>query len=112
MKDLRTKAVEKAIAMLDAAGASYHVKFNDVEWGEPIDKKPKSKKRLYVGLTDYVRQYIQDIKVGELKEIPATESFPRRAIQACATTLMSHTYGNGTYMTTQNDSKVDVLRLT
>lgn len=111
MKDLRVKAVEKAIAMLDSVGASYHVKFNDNEWGHSLTEKQKTKKRLYAGLTDYVRRYLKDIEIGEMKEIPATEVFPRRAIQACATTIMSHTYGNGTYMTTQNDSKVDVLRL-
>ena len=111
MKDLRTKAVEKAIAMLDSVGASYHVKFSDSEWGQPLSQKAKTKKRLYAGLTDYVRQYLRDIKIGELKEIPVTDIFPRKAIQACATTIMSHTYGNGSYMTTQNNSKVDVLRL-
>jgi hypothetical protein len=111
MKDLRVKAVEKAIAMLDSVGASYHVKFNENEWGQSLTEKAKQKKRLYAGLTDYVRKYIQDIEVGELKEIPETPVYPRKAIQACATTIMSHTFGNGTYMTTQNDSKVDVLRL-
>jgi hypothetical protein len=111
MIQIHLKAVEKAINMLNAIGAQYHIRLEDSEYGGPLEQKKKKKCRQYAGLTDYVRSVIDDIQVGECRDIDVTEKYPLKAIQACATTVMSHTYGNGSYMTTQNVNHVEVLRI-
>lgn len=112
MTAIHDRAISKAISILDALGSKYHVVLDGTTYGSPIGQKPK-KSNKYPGLTDYIRLHLKDIQKGEMRYIPATDAFPLHPIQSCTTTVMSHTYGNGSYMTTRAKDKasLEVLRI-
>lgn len=108
---IKTMAVEKAVRLLQAGGASFHIKTEDGEWGNPI--KAKSKRNLkypWGSLTRHFTPYIQNVKVGDVVSVPQGE-FDLDSIRASLCGHLSDTWGNGSYMVNKTKTHLEVLRL-
>ena len=105
-------AIEKAIRMLSASGATYHIKSTDKEWGAPIKavKLKRNAKYGYGALTNHFAPFIKDIKVGDVALVPFGE-FDKESIRGALCGHLSHHWGNGSYMIHRTPTAIEVLRL-
>ena len=109
---IQTLAIEKALRLLQASGASYHVIHDDKEWGEAIKPKRVKKESLYPrgALTAHVVKYVKDIKPNQTAKIPAGE-YNIDSVRSTTTGYLSYTWGNGSYMIHKEPTYIEVLRL-
>ena len=105
-------AIEKAIRLLEAGGATYHIKSTDKEWGAPIKavKLKRNAKYGYGALTNHFAPYLKDTKVNEVAYVPYGE-FAKESIRGALCGHLSHNWGNGSYMIHQTPENIEVLRL-
>jgi hypothetical protein len=106
-------AIEKAIRLLEAGGATYHIKTADKEWGAPIQavKLKRNAKYGYGALTNHFAPYLKDIKAGDVALIPYGD-FEMESIRGALCGHLSHNWGNGSYMIHKTPTNIEVLRLT
>ena len=105
-------AIKKALRILEAAGASFHVKFDDQEWGKSLETKraKKPSKYPYGALAGHIAKYTAGIQPNETVKIPVGE-FDIDAVRYSATGYLSNKWGRGSYMIHKEPTYVEVLRL-
>ena len=110
--DIKTIAIQKALRLLQATGASFHVKLDDQESGEAIAPKRVKKESKYPrgALSAHVAKYTQNVQPNQTVKIPVGE-FDIDAVRYSTTGYLSHNWGNGTYMIHKQPTYVEVLRL-
>ena len=105
-------AIEKAIRMLSASGATYHIKTADKEWGAPIKavKLKRNAKYGYGALTNHFAPFVKNTKVNEVAYVPYGD-FDMESIRGALCGHLSHNWGNGSYMIHKTPTNIEVLRL-
>lgn len=113
MTDIKLSAVQRAVALLNAAGAKYKVIYNEHEFGDLIVTVPKAKKNKdypYGERTAYVKAYIGDMKVGDVVEIPYGP-YPPDDIACIVPPSCNDMWGKGGATTETTDTGISVLRV-
>ena len=110
--DIKTVAIQKALRLLQASGASFHVKLDDQEWGSALETKRAKKESKYPrgALAAHIAKYTGDIQPNETTKIPVGE-FDIDAVRSSTTGYLSAKWGNGSYMIHKEPTYVEVLRL-
>ena len=111
-------AVMRAIAMLNAAGASYAVQFDGATYGNLEVKLPTGKK--HADYTRYKRgttrghylPYLETLVPGNVASVPYSD-FDPRTLAANISAYCVNAWGKGNAITSRNDATghVDVLRI-
>jgi hypothetical protein len=117
MREIQTKVLNKAIAMLQAVGVQYAiVDTNGNKYGTlPIQPaKPKRSPHTYPfgTITKHIKPYIDPLKVGESVAIPI-QPFDKGTISSSVSSYCFKLWGKGSHAgTTTKDGKFyEVLRL-
>ena len=110
--EIKATAVEKALRLLEAAGASFHVKLNNQEWGKAIATKGarKASKYPYGSVTAYIKPYLANVKVNDAVAVPFGD-FDGNTVRATMSSYLSDNWGNGSYMIHKAKNQIEVLRL-
>lgn len=110
--EIKTIAIQKALRLLKASGASFHVKLDDQEWGEAIASKRAKKESKYPrgALAAHIAKHTAGVKPNETVKIPVGE-FDINAVRYSTTGYLSAKWGNGSYMVHKEPTYVEVLRL-
>lgn len=105
-------AVQKAIAMLQAANAQYSIVDEEGKEYTNIVNKRRKTEHPFGSVREHYKPYIQDMEPGDLVEVP-NGNFPLESIQSGIVSWFCTTHGSGSCMTALNRSKnvIEVIRL-
>ncbi len=116
MSNIKQQTLKRALTMLDAIGATYAViEENGTKHGtlEVSDKKAKAARKYKHGeLSSYVKPFIENMKAGQVVEVP-TGSYPIEDVRSAVVSWACYHWGNGTITTASSKEKqiVEALRL-
>jgi hypothetical protein len=117
------RAIKSALNALTATGCIYKV---ITTTGEEIIHDPDNrlnKRKMTVNRDDlpyeygdlkrHYAPYVQNMKVGDVVEIPFNDDLPHGAIQSSMSAHLSKVWGNGSYTTATNKTKkvIELLRI-
>jgi len=111
--NIKKQALQRAIAMLQGAGAQYKIIDEDgQEYTNFEAKKTRTYKYPFGALTKHFRPYVEKMEVGELVEVPAG-IYDLGSVQSALTGWFCNNHGNGSCMTSTNKQKkiVEVIRI-
>jgi hypothetical protein len=107
--------INRAIATLTAAGAKFHVEFNGVEYGEPLEKpepvRARRKVRANHGITNYARSLVKDMSVGDVMVVPVPEQYTKESVRTAVCNSASTAWGLSSVTTHIAASGVEVMRI-
>lgn len=115
-------AVDRAIALLNAAGAVYEVHYEGQVYGG-LPKQKESKGRPYITgplrgkMTRHIREGLQPIQTGETHVFDMSDDDLKHVnidqVQATTATVAGQLWGSGNYVTHRiNDNKaLEILRV-
>lgn len=109
MEEVKVVYLNKVAKALSAMGAKFHIVLEDFEVGEPVQSAGR-REVVNCGVTEYVRSYLKDFPVGEVKIIPSNGYEPK-ALQAVTCYVNRSLYKNGVFTTARVGDAVQVLRL-
>lgn len=116
MSNIKQQTLKRALTMLDAIGATYAViEENGTKHGtlEVSDKKKKSPRKYKHGeLSSYVKSFLENMKVGQVVELPSGV-YPIEDLRSAVASWACYYWGNGTVTTASSKEKqiVEVLRI-
>ena len=116
-------AVERAVQLLRASGASFKVIWFDKEYGE-LEVKPvkpakgngthrakaEAEGRKYGDLKNHYWPVVQGLSVGEVVVVPFG-TFRKDTLQKAVSSGLCHLWGSGSNITSLSDAGVEVLRV-
>lgn len=113
--DVKTVALNRALALLGSLGAQYKIILPDGggEYGELEAVAPKKGTKYgYGALRDHVRPVMQDMKPGDVVDVPVG-AFDPVSIQSSVGSYASDEWGAGAIVSTlrRADNVVQVLRV-
>ena len=110
--EIKTTAVEKALRLLEASGASFHVRLGDQEWGTAMQSNRVRKPAKYPhgSVMAHIKPYIADVKANDAVAIPFG-NFDVDSLYSTATAHLSVNWGRGSYMIHKAKNQLEVLRL-
>ena len=110
--EIKITAIEKALRLLEASGASFHVRFGDQEWGTAIATKSarKASKYPHGAVSAHIKPYLKDIKANDAVAIPFGE-FDVGSVYSTLTAHLTTKWGKGSYMVHKTKNQLEVLRL-
>lgn len=123
MRSVQKKVLEDAIARLKAANCAFKIVTpdNDEIIHDPNKVLDKRKQHIdrsdlpysYGDLKKHYLPYLTGMNVGDVAEIPYTDTLPPLAIQSSLTAHLTNAWGKGNYATTTNKKTkmLEVLRL-
>ena len=113
--DVKQIAVERAIKMLDAAGAKYAIVLPDgtrlgvLQVAEP-KVLPLRRAKVNPGITAYVKVFLAPMQVGGEVTVPTTPEFSLVSIQTACAQSAGALWGRGNFVTHRVENGVQVLR--
>jgi hypothetical protein len=115
MNEMQSKALGNMLRGLKVLGCSFIVIDSNgtkYEYGDAIRKKPKDKTVRNGDRRNYYMPFVQDMNPGDVVEIPAGE-YSINEIQSGVSSILSKTWGNGSYVTSRDQKKnvLEVLRV-
>ena len=114
MSLIKQQTLKKAISMLNAIGASYAIIDEDgTKHGELNVLRSLAPRKYPRGtLSNYVKPYLENMKVGDVVPIPIGE-FSMNDIRSAAVSWSCYHWGNGTLTTAidKEGGKVEALRI-
>ncbi len=119
MSEVKSVAIKRALALLNAAGAKYKVIAEDgAEYGELVvappkscSRKPRDSRYASGERTAYIRALVADMKPGDEIMIPFTDAYPADAIGHMVAPTCFDLWGSGGYITENTEAGVSVLRV-
>jgi hypothetical protein len=113
MHELQKVGLERAIAFLESVKCKYKLIDSDGNVHTNITEEEGRKRRprtyKHGELSAHIRKHIEGIKIGQVATIPP-DKFDLNSIVATATAIMSHTYGNGSYVSHKAENCIEILR--
>lgn len=115
LASVKLVAIERAIKLLNAAGAQFHIKCEGMEFGAAIvPPKPPRQKRMVVnkGIGAFVKSAIGDMQIGDTRVV-ASDIYSLDHLQSCCASFCGALWGKGNYVTQRNPDKhgITVLRV-
>jgi hypothetical protein len=120
MEAIQLKAVEKAVDLLKAAGVKFYIDFCDghvINHGDLIIQQelPPTGRKGLTAPYGFFAQFlieagIENVKVNEVLIIDPKEH-PVQRIRGMAASYGSKHWGNGSYITTVENGKAQILRI-
>ena len=111
--DIKASTLKKAMALLDAVGAQYHLRFDGVEYGEKIEtrayKRVRSKYPLGA-LKAHVHPRLTKMQVGDVESFDFSV-FDKDSLRGSVTSTAATMFGNGNYTTQTTDTNLQILRI-
>jgi hypothetical protein len=108
-------AAAKALMILKAAGAQFHIRMGDgVEYGEPIMKQRKSKRTgglVGPSLLHHYQGPIAAMNVGDVIQLPYPEGADRMRFKTNAQSYARSKFGADTCVVGSTDTHVEILRV-
>lgn len=120
MKAIHKAAIEKAIALLDASGSEYKIVAPDGKsYGALKVALKKKKKQAHFGYGVFAHLYrplVDNIKVGEIAEIPyalleSDDAKMKAGFRSSVSAYLSTKWGAGSYTSTNNNGVLQILRV-
>lgn len=112
--DIKEQALTKAIALLNASGAQYHISFGDKEYGQQIGKTGRTRVRSKYPinqLRNYVLPVLELLKSpGDVEEIDSAD-FDKEAVRSSLSSYAQKRFGSGGYMTTIRGDRIQIMRI-
>ena len=110
MEKTQEISLNRAVALLKAAGAEFHIKAGDVEIGEPIGRhgKRQIKNR---GIVDYIKAKVCTMKPGDVVKIYPNDHYDMHGIRGSTASVMYSLFGSDNYITSSNDDHIEALRV-
>lgn len=113
MHDLHKKGLDRAIVFLKSIECQFKVVDSDgniyTNMVESVRKKRRPRAYSHGELTAHIKKHIAGIEVGSIVTVP-TDKFDAVSIARTTTSIMSATYGNGSYVSHKTDDGVEILR--
>ena len=113
-------AIERAVQLLKASGASFKVIWYDKEWGDltVAKEKPKGKRqslyeaegRKYGDIKAHYWPLVEHMQVGDIVVVPFA-SFTKQSLQKGVSSGLCHAWGPGSNMVVLGNAGVEVLRI-
>ena len=116
MEQIIKSTISKAIKMLEACNCKFAIIDPDGKTHGELEvsesKKRKSSKYPYGELRKYLTQYLDDMKPGDVAEIPLGK-YDFVTLQSSASSTSCVLFGNGSCTTTRNlkNKTIEVLRV-
>ena len=121
MKSTQAIALDRAIALLNAANTEYVVRLPDgtllqrgdlriAESESNTDKPKKGSKYGWGTLTNYITPVISTMEVGDVKVIPFSEFDPTDLVKAVSSAACRK-WGKGNHISGRTAAGVEVLRV-
>lgn len=116
MSNIKQQTLKRALAMLDAIGATYAVIEEDgTKHGalEVAEKKSKTPRKFKHGeLSNHVKPFIEKMKVGQVVEVPVS-GYPIEHIRSAVVSWAGYRWGKGSITTVSSKEKnlVEALRI-
>lgn len=117
MNDVKTAAVERAIKILQAAKARYHIVLETGEqFGEPINPpKPKKTKRYRAGPENaaIIKAAFDSMEIGDVCVLEPQEGDTAKRLRNNCISYAGNRWGSGTSIEAivTPDNKVEILRV-
>ena len=123
LREVHKKAIDDAMSRLKAVGCAFKIvtPVNSEIIHDPnkvLDKRKQTVNRAdlpyaYGDLKRHYLPYIENLQVGQVAQIPYSESLPYTALQSSLAAYLSKEWGNGSYTTATNKSTqmLEVLRI-
>ena len=111
--EIKHRTIEKAITMLEAAGAKYHILFDGDEFGEEIEMPKRSDSFYpYGSLSAYIKPHIINMKPGDVAVIEVGE-FDISRIRSTTCSIACQLWGTESYtsMKSSDGKSIQILRL-
>lgn len=112
--DIKEQALRKALALLDASGAQYHVSFEGKEFGQQLGKTGRTRVRSKYALNalrDYVMPFLNRLQAPGDVEVIGPGEFDIEAVRGSISSYAKQRFGSGGYMTTVRDNKIQIMRV-
>lgn len=112
--EIKHKAVERAMQLLDAVGAKYHISFGGVIFGEEIAVQRRAPSQFPYGtLSAAIKPYLSELCIGQVAQIPIGEDFDKNRFQSTCCSIAYQMWGSDSYtsMLKEDGSEVQILRL-
>ena len=112
--DIKEQALRKALALLDASGAQYHINFEGKEFGKLLSKTGRTRVRSKYALNalrDYVMPFMNRLQEPGDVEVIDVGEFDIEAIRGSVSAYGKQFFGSGGYMTTVRDNKLQIMRI-
>jgi hypothetical protein len=115
MSGVKQQTLKRALAMLNAIGATYAVvEENGTKHGtlEVAETKKRSSKYKHGELSGYAMKWMVGMKVGDVKEVPF-DKYTGEELRSATVSWACYHWGTGTVTTATNKDKkvVEVLRI-
>lgn len=114
MSLIKQQTLKRAIAMLNAIGVSYAIVEEDGTRHGELEVVPKQNGRKYPRgtLSGIVKPYIENMKVGDVVQIPVGDFEPEE-IRSAAVSWSCYHWGNQTITTVVNkeNNTIEALRI-
>ena len=115
MNDIKTNAVARAVALLNAAGAQFKVIYGDTEFGDLVVAPPKTGRRNnpkypHGERTTYIKSHLEGMGVGDVRNVPY-DPYPIQDLCTMVSPTAMEMWGKGAYQTQMTDKGIDVLRV-
>lgn len=113
MESTKQTALKRAIVLLKAAGARYHIEVGGELYGEALfSPEHPAQRRTRNGVSDYVRPLVENMEVGEVVCIEGKD-YTLGSVQSTANSIMARLHGDGAVITHQAPEKgyVEILRV-
>lgn len=108
---IKEQAIHKAILLLKAGGAHYHIISDDgVEYGAPPKKKITRIHGKGPSNKEHIVGELRDMQVGDVRVIAPQPGDTAQRLQSNVAAHAGQKWGNGSYMTTVRNGSVEILR--
>ena len=112
--NIKEIAFTKALNLINASGAEYHILFEGQEYGQRIGKPTRTRKRskypLYE-LRDYVIPVLDLLKQAGDVEVVEIKHYDTESVRSSLGKYAQARFGSGNYMTTVQNDKVQIMRI-
>ena len=116
--DVETKAVAKALQVLDAVGAKYKIilkdgtQKGDLQMTVPVPEE-KARKRTYTlaygTYSQLIKPHLSPLEVGQVAQIPI-KPYNGQRLRSAASAVACHLWGAGSHISSITKAHVEILR--
>lgn len=110
---IKQEAVNRAIKLLDAVEAKYHITFDGVEYGKALESERKRKpSELPIGTYSAIyREALSGIEANEIRIINIPNGIPIKNFMSSLSAHIIQTYGAKSCIYKRDGNRIEVMRI-